>query len=480
MNIAITEGLQLDPPGFSAGLGVWSRENGTPGSATWQNANNATIVPADQDFGSCLEIVKTEDVIRLRFMGETPILPGTYLRISARLKAVAGNLPSARIAGWAGNGAREHVAGLVEAGTATPLTAYGDIIEISAIVGTGRRPGVDFAWGTEAIYGHFGLDLTGANGGSVRIDKIMIEDVTSAYLRTMMDWLDVRDFGAVGDGVTNDRAAFVAADAAANGRQIIVPEGIYRIGSSLTIAAPIRFTGKISMPRAARLALMGAFNFPTYAEAFKDETEGLKRAVQALFGFTDHVILDLGGRRVELTEPLSVAEAVPDIASFHGRRVIANGDLVAVPGPAWTSRVVTSQASYNINDMRSLTGVTNIANIEVGSRVTGPGVGREVYVRAVNIPAGTLTLNQPLYGGTGTRMLTLPAGFLGPAIPVTAERGRGQFRLWRPFKCADAGPGWRFHPAARLPDHPAQGSRHHLDRTRLSGDDDRPLSIPVR
>jgi len=53
-----------------------------------------------------LEILKTDDLTRLRFMAETPVIPGAYLRISARLKAVAGNLPSVRIGAWAGNGGR--------------------------------------------------------------------------------------------------------------------------------------------------------------------------------------------------------------------------------------------------------------------------------------------------------------------------------------------------------------------------------------
>ena len=38
--------------------------------------------------------------------------------------------------------------------------------------------------------------------------------------------------------------------------------------------------------------------------------------------------------------------------------------------------------------------------------MTGPGVGREVYVRSRNIATGTLTLSQPLYGGAGTRNYT--------------------------------------------------------------------------
>ena len=406
MNIAITDGLQLAPPGFAAGLSAWSREEGTPGSATWANATNAALVPADQDFGPCLEIQENQAVTKLRFMAETPILPGTYLRISARLKAVAGNLPSVRIAGWPGNGARAKVNGVATNGPEIALSAYGQVVEISAIVGTGTRTGVDMAWGRNAIYGHFGLDLTGPNGGVVRIESIRIEDVTSVFLRRMMDWVDVRDFGALGDGVTDDRAAFAAADAAAQGREILVPAGVYRIGSSIDIASPMRFEGTLSMPRNARLVLMGNFNYPTYAEAFGDETEGFRRALQALLGYSDHTTLDLGGRRVDLTEPVQVHEVVPGMTTFSNRRVIANGDIACVPGPAWDSRIVTSQASYDIADPRTLTGVANIANIEVGSRVTGPGVGREVYVRAVSPATGTLTLSQPFYGGSGTRNLT--------------------------------------------------------------------------
>ncbi|MDF0603500.1 hypothetical protein P1J78_22470, partial [Psychromarinibacter sp. C21-152] len=56
MNKAITDGLALMPPPFADGLDVWSSENGTPGSATYDGAANAAVVPADQDFGGCLEL----------------------------------------------------------------------------------------------------------------------------------------------------------------------------------------------------------------------------------------------------------------------------------------------------------------------------------------------------------------------------------------------------------------------------------------
>jgi hypothetical protein len=163
MNKAITEGLVLMPPVFANGLGVWSSENGTPGSATYNGAGNAAFVPADADFGSALEIVKQSTTTKLRYMGETPLQPGMYLQITARVKCLSGNLPSVRIAGWAGNASLNHVSGVTETGPEVALTTYGEVVEISAIVGTGARGGVDMAWGLDAVYGHFGIDLTGSN-----------------------------------------------------------------------------------------------------------------------------------------------------------------------------------------------------------------------------------------------------------------------------------------------------------------------------
>ncbi len=243
MNKAITDGLMLMPPPFAGGLDVWSSEDGTPGSNTYDGATNASFVPSDQDFGGCLELVKTESTQKLRHMGETPILPGCYLRITAKVKAISGNLPNVRIAGWAGKSGGVHVTGVDETAPTVSLTTYGEVVEVSAIVGTGTRTGVDLPWGLEPIYGHFGLDLTGSNGGIVRVDDIVIEDITSAFHRTMMDWVDVRDYGAIGDGSTNNFDAFTAADNAANGRVVMVPAGVYRLNGSFTFENEVRFEG---------------------------------------------------------------------------------------------------------------------------------------------------------------------------------------------------------------------------------------------
>ncbi|WP_410217870.1 glycosyl hydrolase family 28-related protein [Paracoccus sp. (in: a-proteobacteria)] len=406
MNIAITNGLLLMPPAFRAGLGVWSRTDGRSGSPTWDTAANASLVPADQDFGACLEIVKQQTTTSVRFMGETPMIPGVYLRISARVKAVAGALASVRMAGWAGDGTRTSVPDLVTTGSTVALRNYGEVVEVSAIVGVGSRRGVDMVWGSRPVYGHFGLDLVGGNGGAFRIESIRIDDITAAFVPSLLDWVDVRDFGAVGDGRINDRAAFLAADQASNGGSVLVPEGNFYISGDLSINSPIRFKGRITTPDATRIAFLQSFDFPTYASAFGDEGLGMKKALQALLGYTDHVSLDLHGRRVDLDAPLVLSQLAPNLDGFSNRRLIRNGAIQARPGPAWETGRWSSVATYHPANPMTLTNVANVAQIEVGSRVSGSGVGREVYVNGKNVSTGTLSLSQPLFGGAATRTYT--------------------------------------------------------------------------
>lgn len=404
MNMAITDGLQLMPPPFAAGLGQWSREDGTPGTTSYAGQPDAALVPADQDFGGCLELQKTETIQRLRYKGETPFEPGLYLRVTARVKAVAGNLPDVRIAAYA---ARANGAAVTVPLTApaVSLTSYGEVVTVSAIVGSGNRQGVDLVWGTEPVYGHFGLDLTGASGGVVRIDDIVIEDVTGVFHRKMMDVVDVRDYGALGNGTTDDAEAFAAADAAAQGRMVLVSAGTYRLASNFTFNNPVRFEGTLTMPAGVRLTCTRNYDLNTYAAAFGSELEGFRRGLQTLFYFTDHVVFDLSGRKVDLTAPINVA-SLCGLTTLSSRRVLTNGQIGAAASETWDDDVVTSVATYATAQPNTLTGVGNVANIPVGARVSGTGVGREVYVRAKNVGAGTVTLSQPLWAAAGTRTLT--------------------------------------------------------------------------
>ncbi|XDA98675.1 glycosyl hydrolase family 28-related protein [Sulfitobacter sp. LCG007] len=406
MNKAITDGVQLMPPAFADGLDVWSRGDGTPGSDTYSTAGNAAFVPADPDFGGCLELLKTSGTERLRYMGETPLLPGCYLRITARVKAISGNLPTVRIAAFAGGAGGNPVPGVTVTGPGVALESYGTVTEVSAIVGAGQRGGVDLVWGPAALYGHFGLDLTGQNGGVVRIDDLVIEDITSAFLRDMLALVDVRDFGAIGDGSTDDTAAFEAANLAAAGRTILVPKGTYRLNSDVTFDVPARFEGRVSMPVSAILLLRRNFDFASYHEAFKDEETAFRKGFQALLNNVDHDTFDLCGRKIAVSGPIDMRAAVPNRDSYATRRVIRNGQLEAQGTSDWDQGTVTSQASYSVADPKILSDVVNVANVKVGALVTGAGVGREVYVREVNIGAQQITLSDALHGAAASQSYT--------------------------------------------------------------------------
>ena len=405
MNKAITEGLVLMPPPFSAGLNLWSRDDGVSGDGSYLAQPNAAFVPSDQDFAGCLELTKTLATMKLRCFQSIPFEPGLYLRVTAKVKAISGPLPSVRIAGWAGNASGGNVTTAAQVGPSIALTTYGQVVTVTAIIGSGNRLGVDMVWGLAPVNGHLGLDLTGATGGVIRIDDIVIEDASDTFLSTRFNWVDVRDYGAIGNGVADDLASFNAADDAAAGKIVLVPPGIYKLSTSMTFENPVQFEGTVSMAATDRLVLRRNFDLPSYSTAFGGELAGFKRALQALFFYTDHVELDLAGRRVELDAPIDVA-ALCGLTTFAERRVICNGQLQAITSTAWNTTSVTSVATYSTANSARLTGVANVANIPIGARISGTGVGREVYVKAKNISAATVDLSQPLWAAAGTRTFT--------------------------------------------------------------------------
>ena len=85
------------------------------------------------------------------------------------------------------------------------------------------------------------------------------------------DWVDVRDYGALGNGVANDAPAFLAADADANGREILVPSGVFRLTSDVSINNRIRFEGTLSMPANRKLTLVRNYDLNTYEQLLLDK-----------------------------------------------------------------------------------------------------------------------------------------------------------------------------------------------------------------
>jgi len=406
MNKAITEGLQFTPAPFSAGLQNWSSGAGTAGAPSYENVVNAAFVPADPDFGGCLELLKTSSQQLLRSFATTPILPGCYLRVSARVKAMAGAMPSLRVSILPLDAQGAPLPDAPNTGPVMALQSYGQEVTVSAILGTGARTGVDMALGLGAAAAHIGLQLEGPNGGVVRIDDIEVEDITAVFLRDMLGWVDVRDYGAVGDGTTDDSAAFEAADAVADGRLVKVPAGQYFLGQNVTFENPVAFEGTVTMPDSAFLSLTRNFDLPSYIAAFGDEVQAFRKAFQALLNNADHEGLDLGGRRINLRAPIDMQAAVANRTEYAQRRHIRNGQFYVENSSAWDSEIATSLATYSQSAPLELSNVANVANIAVGSLVEGAGVGREVYVREKNIAQARLVLSAPLYDAVGKQEFT--------------------------------------------------------------------------
>lgn len=396
MIIAAAEGLTLSPPSFAEGLDIWSRGEGRPGSASYEGGADARIVE-DPDFGPCLELDKTAPVQRLRHMGETPILPGRYLRVTFRAKAVAGPLPGLRVAGWAGTASSAPAQVRAACGAAIVPAEHGAVVEASAIVGTGMRLGVEMPWGVEAVYGHLGLDLTGPVGGTVRIADLRIEDVTHLFLRERTDLVDVRDYGALGDGVSDDAQAFEAADRAARGRTLLVPEGVHRIGRDLVLGSRVRFVGTVTMAEAHRLVLLRNFDLASYAGALGGELAGVRKALQALLGAGAPEVLDLCARRIVLDRPLDLAR-IAGLRIAEGRREIRNGSFVCRPGPVWAPEAVSSKARHSAKAPAVLSDLSAQVAVPAGALAEGGGIGREVFVAATEPERGMLRLSRPPWG----------------------------------------------------------------------------------
>jgi hypothetical protein len=140
--------------------------------------------------------------------------------------------------------------------------------------------------------------------------------------------LDIRDYGAIGDGETPNYDAFTAADDAAAGRKLLVPEGQFYIEKGLTLRSKLLFRGTVKLPVSAPFVLQNNFDFTTYIDAFGEEELAFKKAFQALLNSGDHDALDLGGahHRRECPDRSSrsrfYAAGICGAAGYSKRRVI--------------------------------------------------------------------------------------------------------------------------------------------------------------
>src|SRR5690606_4898751 len=99
----------------------------------------------------------------------------------------------------------------------------------------------------------------GDSWGDVLNEFLLVSHHEDGTLRGVAEVTNVQDFGATGDGTTDDMAAIAAAlDTAPH--CLFFPPGVYRIGASITLAVPLHFAcGAVLKPDAGvTVTLQGA------------------------------------------------------------------------------------------------------------------------------------------------------------------------------------------------------------------------------
>lgn len=119
------------------------------------------------------------------------------------------------------------------------------------------------------------LTLTGTStltsGSAFNVTAPGTGAVSRSLTVILGDTVNARNFGATGDGATDDRAALVLAATAASSGGILLPSGAYRVSSNLTLSVPVTFQpgAKLSIDVGVTVTFSAGIVAPDHSRLFQ-------------------------------------------------------------------------------------------------------------------------------------------------------------------------------------------------------------------
>lgn len=201
------------------------------------------------------------------------------------------------------------------------------------------------------------------------------------------DIVNVKDFGAIGDGIANDTAAIQAAltYAAANNKVVLIPGGIFSINAVIQANVRVIFEGVLKCGYDSNVAGIHLRAQPfKITDYFMQYCNGVYASVNAQGGSggdlnmgraalqaavndwlrnKTYFTLDLEGRRVVLNNTINIdADLVQSIpGDFEQRRFFSNGKLTAHSSMAGLNKAMLELISTSGTFRSEYIGFSNIA-----------------------------------------------------------------------------------------------------------------------
>lgn len=221
-------------------------------------------------------------------------------------------------------------------------------------------------------------DLAASSGAGL---VSWINTAAGALARTVQarlrDYVSVKDFGAVGDDVANDTAAFVSA--AADGRPVIIPPGTYRVAGA-TFMARVFFAGGKIRRTGGTLAFSGGIDAAPGDNIFLDavypnvdiNNDLTPEGWVDWFGYdadaieTCHKIFHvnlLGPRDYFLTRTLILDQSYREVIGARGSAEGAGGTRLVMIGAAAANQPLVQVGTLNTAAVLSCARRLNVRGI---------------------------------------------------------------------------------------------------------------------